>query len=84
MRRWWPDTGLCGRDGVPRRVQADDRHGACAAVQLTPRFRVLTPAARRVLAVIEREIGAGDHDHVRINLTGFHRRGARRGCLEAA
>jgi hypothetical protein len=32
-----------------------DRHGPGATAQLTPRFRVLTPAARRVLAVIARE-----------------------------
>ena len=48
---------------------------------MTPRFRVLTPAARRVPAVIEREIGDGDHNHVRISLTGFHRRGARKPTL---
>ena len=34
VRRWWPDAGLCGRDGVPRRVQADDRHGVEAAAAM--------------------------------------------------
>jgi hypothetical protein len=34
--RWWPDIGLSGRGGVPRRVPADDRHGPGATAQLTP------------------------------------------------